>query len=192
MKSLLPSLLDAVDPLDVYALLAARPLGCPSGMHDLQLQRWPSPSGGRSGGLGGPSDHRLFFVLRALTDVVLVDAGKTRTQGNGPVRLDDAGRAAAGFNIMNAPHWTPPPTKTRLVELPATFAATRETVHRKLGVPAGSARTAAIGQHVMEMPAPVVADALSHHPVTTAKIATQVGVTWSHYAPGDHTRTGDS
>jgi hypothetical protein len=41
----------------------------------------------------------------------------------------------------------------------------------------------------MEMPAPVVADALSYHPVTTAKIATQIGATWSRYAPGDHTRT---
>ena len=40
--------------------------------------------------------------------------------------------------------------------------------------------------------APVVADALSYHPVTTAKIATQVDVTWNRYAPGDHTRTGHS
>jgi hypothetical protein len=63
---------------------------------------------------------------------------------------------------------------------------------RKLGVPTTSARTAAIRQHIREMPAPVVADALSYHPVTTAKIATQVGVTWSRYAPGDHIRTGDS
>lgn len=63
---------------------------------------------------------------------------------------------------------------------------------RKLGVPTGSARAAAIRQHVMEMPAPVVADALNYHPVTTSKIATQIGATWSRYAPGDHTRTGDS
>ena len=63
---------------------------------------------------------------------------------------------------------------------------------RKLGVPTGSARTAAIRQHGMEMPAPVVADALSYHPVTTAKIATQLGVTGSHDIPLDHTRTGDS
>jgi hypothetical protein len=43
-----------------------------------------------------------------------------------------------------------------------------------------------------QMPAPVVADALSYHPVTTAKIATQIGATWGRYAPGDHTRIGDS
>jgi len=59
---------------------------------------------------------------------------------------------------------------------------------RKLDVPTSSARTAAIRQHILEMPAPVVADALSYHPVTTAKIATQVGATWSRYAPGDHTQ----
>ena len=45
----------------------------------------------------------------------------------------------------------------------------------KLGVPTRTGRTAAIRQHVLEMPAPVVADALSYHPVTTAKIATHAG-----------------
>jgi hypothetical protein len=35
---------------------------------------------------------------------------------------------------------------------------------RQLGVPTGSARTAAIRQHIMDMPAPIVADALSYHP----------------------------
>jgi len=59
----------------------------------------------------------------------------------------------------------------------------------KLSVPA---RTAAIHQHLLEMPAPLVADALGYHPVTTAKIASHAGATWSRYAPGDHTRTGDS
>jgi hypothetical protein len=62
----------------------------------------------------------------------------------------------------------------------------------KLGVPTLAARTAAIRQHVLDMPTPVVADALNYHTVTTAKIATQTGVTWSRYAIGDHTRTGDS
>ncbi|MGH3547322.1 MAG: hypothetical protein ACRDQU_04180 [Pseudonocardiaceae bacterium] len=35
---------------------------------------------------------------------------------------------------------------------------------RQLGVPTGSARAAAIRQHVLEMPGPVVADALSYTP----------------------------
>jgi hypothetical protein len=39
----------------------------------------------------------------------------------------------------------------------------------KLGVHTRTGRTAAIRQHLLEMPALVVADALSYHPVTTAK-----------------------
>jgi hypothetical protein len=62
----------------------------------------------------------------------------------------------------------------------------------KLGVPTRTARTAAIHQHLLEMPAPLVADALGYHPVTTAKIASHAGANWSRYAAGDHTRTGDS
>lgn len=34
------------------------------------------------------------------------------------------------------------------------------------------------------MPAPVVADALGYHQVTTAKLASQTGATWSRYAAG--------
>src|SRR3954462_2118454 len=37
--------------------------------------------GGRSGPLGGPGDHRIFHLLRELTDVVLVGAGTVRTEG---------------------------------------------------------------------------------------------------------------
>jgi hypothetical protein len=55
-----------------------------------------------------------------------------------------------------------------------------------LGIPATAGRGAPIRQHVLEMPAPVVADALGYHPVTTARLAAQAGNTWSRYAPGDH------
>jgi hypothetical protein len=42
------------------------------------------------------------------------------------------------------------------------------------------------------MPAPVVADALGYHQVTTAKLAAQTGGTWSRYAAGDHLRSPSS
>ncbi|WP_421671915.1 hypothetical protein [Saccharopolyspora spinosa] len=47
------------------------------------------------------------------------------------------------------------------------------------------------------MPAPIVADALGYHPVTTVRLATQAGTTWRRYTPGDHSplqpgRTRDS
>ncbi|MCA1693939.1 MAG: site-specific integrase, partial [Actinobacteria bacterium] len=85
-------------------------------------------------------------------------------------------------------HWLFPGRRAKQPMHPETLAR----LVNKLGVPTRTARTAAIHQHVLDMPAPVVADALSYHPVTAAKIATHIGATWSRYAPGDHTRTGDS
>ena len=38
-----------------------------------------------------------------------------------------------------------------------------------IGVPTTAGRAAAIRQHVLEMPAPVMADALGYHPVTNRK-----------------------
>lgn len=58
-----------------------------------------------------------------------------------------------------------------------------------LGVRTTAGRAAAIRQRVLELPAPVVADALGYHQVTTAKLAAEAGGTWSRYAPGDHTRS---
>jgi riboflavin biosynthesis pyrimidine reductase len=42
---------------------------------------------GRSEGLSSPDDHRLFRLLRALVDVVLVGAGTVRNEGYRPPRL---------------------------------------------------------------------------------------------------------
>ncbi|MEO6091230.1 MAG: hypothetical protein ABIQ18_49830 [Umezawaea sp.] len=58
-------------------------------------------------------------------------------------------------------------------------------VHQ-LGIPTVAGRAAAIREHVLDMPAPVVADALGYHHVTTTRLATQAGTTWNRYAPGDH------
>ena len=58
-----------------------------------------------------------------------------------------------------------------------------------LGIPTTTVRTSAIRQHVLDMPAPVVADALGYHQATATRIATQAGATWSRYAPGDHSRS---
>jgi riboflavin biosynthesis pyrimidine reductase len=43
---------------------------------------------GRSGGLGGAADRRLFQVLRSLADVVLVGSGTARAEKYKPARLD--------------------------------------------------------------------------------------------------------
>jgi integrase len=59
-------------------------------------------------------------------------------------------------------------------------------IHR-IGVPTVASRGAAIRQHLLDMPAPIVADALGYHHTTTTRLAAQAGTTWSRYAPGDHT-----
>jgi len=60
------------------------------------------------------------------------------------------------------------------------------TLIHDLGVPTVAGRAAAIRQHVLEMPAPLVADALGYHQATATRLAAQAGSTWSRYAPGDH------
>lgn len=47
---------------------------------------------GRSAGLSSAADKRVFRVLRAMADVVLVGAGTARIEGYGPVRLPAAHR----------------------------------------------------------------------------------------------------
>lgn len=58
----------------------------------------------------------------------------------------------------------------------------------EIGVPVAAARGAAIRQQLLEMPAPVVADALGYHNKTTTRLLNETGGTWSRYAAGDHTR----
>ncbi|MEU1171055.1 hypothetical protein [Streptomyces microflavus] len=59
----------------------------------------------------------------------------------------------------------------------------------EIGVPVAAARGAAIRQQLLEMPAPVVADALGYHDKTTTRLLTETGGTWSRYAAGNHTRS---
>jgi riboflavin biosynthesis pyrimidine reductase len=42
---------------------------------------------GRSGGLGGPADRKVFAALRSLADVVLVAAGTVRAESYGPAKV---------------------------------------------------------------------------------------------------------
>jgi riboflavin biosynthesis pyrimidine reductase len=60
---------------------------------------------GRSGPLGGEPDHRVFAVLRAWADVILVGAGTMRAEGYGPARVDDATQA---IRSARGQHAVPP------------------------------------------------------------------------------------
>ncbi|MEU6369436.1 hypothetical protein ABZ876_27755 [Streptomyces sp. NPDC046931] len=48
-----------------------------------------------------------------------------------------------------------------------------------IGIPTTAGRTAAIRQHVPEMPATVVAEALGYHRLTTVMLASEAGGSWS-------------
>jgi hypothetical protein len=52
---------------------------------------------------------------------------------------------------------------------------------RKLGIPLRLARIAAVCQLVLDVPAPVVAEALGFHHTTTHRQNTHAGGTWSRY-----------
>ncbi|MGJ6968631.1 hypothetical protein ACSDR0_42665 [Streptosporangium sp. G11] len=57
---------------------------------------------------------------------------------------------------------------------------------REIGIPVAAACGAAIRQQLLEMPAPVVADALGYHDKTTARLLREGGGGWNRYAAGEH------
>ncbi|MBA2810896.1 hypothetical protein E0500_026730 [Streptomyces sp. KM273126] len=59
----------------------------------------------------------------------------------------------------------------------------------EIGIPVAAARGAAIRQQLLELPAPVVADALGYHGKTTSRLLKEAGGTWSRYAAGEHLRS---
>ena len=84
MRQLLPVPVDSVEPLDVY-----RDVPVVAGRPAVRLNMIASVDGstavdGRSGGLGGSADRRVFAALRSLADVVLVAAGTVRAEHYGP------------------------------------------------------------------------------------------------------------
>jgi riboflavin biosynthesis pyrimidine reductase len=100
---------------------------------------------GKSGGLGGDADHRVFDILRRLCDVVLVAAGTVRTEGYGPMVVDqDAvdARVARGlktqpvFAIVSqsldfdpkSPIFTEAPKKPILITTGASSERSREAL----------------------------------------------------------------
>jgi hypothetical protein len=62
----------------------------------------------------------------------------------------------------------------------------------RLGIPTTPSRAAAIRQHVLDTPAPIVAEALGYHHGTTTRLTTQAGGAWNRYAPGDHSQPPSS
>lgn len=93
MRALLPQPVARVEIADAYAI----PPGIGDDRPFVRCNMISSLDGaisvnGRSGMLGGPADGRVFGTLRSLADVILVGAGTVRSEGYGPVRLDDEQR----------------------------------------------------------------------------------------------------
>jgi riboflavin biosynthesis pyrimidine reductase len=87
VRQLFPEFVDAVEPLDVY-----RDLPVVEGRPSVRLNMISSVDGatavdGRSGGLGGSADRKVFAALRSLADVVLVAAGTVRAENYGPAKV---------------------------------------------------------------------------------------------------------
>jgi hypothetical protein len=53
---------------------------------------------------------------------------------------------------------------------------------RDLGLPMRTARISALRHLVLQVPAPVIADALGFHHTTTTRQHASAGATWSRYA----------
>jgi riboflavin biosynthesis pyrimidine reductase len=84
VRQLLPTPVDPVDPMAVYADLPVA-----AGRPGVRLNMIASLDGatavaGVAGGLGGKADQALFALLRSLADVVLVAAGTVRAERYGP------------------------------------------------------------------------------------------------------------
>ena len=87
MRQLFPETIEAIEPLAVY-----RDLPVVGGRPAVRLNMISSVDGataveGRSGGLGGPADRKVFAALRSLADVILVAAGTVRTENYGPANV---------------------------------------------------------------------------------------------------------
>ena len=85
MRQLFPIPREVIDPTEAYAT------------NDRDRSPWivvnmistvdgATAIAGRSGGLGGPADKRVFAAIRSIADVILVGAGTVRAENYGPPR----------------------------------------------------------------------------------------------------------
>ena len=88
---------DEVDPAEIYAADSRPPLGDrPWVLVNMiaSVDGAATDPSGRTAGLGGPADLRVFSAIRAVADIVLAGAGTVRTERYGPARMPPAQEAA--------------------------------------------------------------------------------------------------
>ncbi len=92
MDQIYPHRVVDVDPEVVYAADAREPRDARPWVLSNMIASVDGATtvAGRSTGLGGPGDLRVFRALRGVADVVLVGAGTVRAEDYGPVRLPES------------------------------------------------------------------------------------------------------
>jgi integrase len=142
----------------------------------------------------------MLLYAQPLTRILRLTAGDLTRDGDGRTWL----------NLGDPPNPVPPPFDDLLHQLagarhdhvPANRASTwlfpgRQAGQpaeyqgmaqqlRDLGLPLRTARISALRQLVLQVPAPVIADALGFHPTTTTRQHVNAGAPWSRYVSGDH------
>jgi riboflavin biosynthesis pyrimidine reductase len=90
---------DGVDPAGVYAADSRPPLDDrPWVLSNVvaSVDGAATDPSGRSAGLGGPADLRVFSAIRAVADIVLAGAGTVRVERYGPARMPPDQEEARG------------------------------------------------------------------------------------------------
>lgn len=140
--------------------------------------------------------HPLTRIVQLTVDDVLHDGEATLLRLGEPASPVSAPAAAlllpyiADRDNMNtainqASHWLFPGRRAGRPARPDHLSS----LLGEIGIPVAAARGAAIRQQLLELPAPVVADALGYHEKTTSRLLRESGGTWSRYAAGDHLRS---
>ena len=83
VRLLFPNPADDVDVASLYAS-ADRPRSPLVLVNMISTADGATAIGGKSGGLGGPADKRVFAAIRSLADVILVGAATVRAENYGP------------------------------------------------------------------------------------------------------------
>ncbi|MFC9931876.1 hypothetical protein [Streptomyces sp. NPDC127190] len=95
-----------------------------------------------------------------------------------------ADRSNMNTATNQASHWLFPGRRAGQPARPDRLS----TLLGEISIPV-AARGAAIRQQLLELPAPVVADALGYHDKTTSRLLRETSGTWNRYAAGNHSRS---
>ncbi|WP_306211665.1 site-specific integrase [Actinoplanes sp. RD1] len=145
----------------------------------------PLPERGRTRLLGRPlTDDRTPLRTRVAAMILLIYAQPVSRITR--LTIDDIIRDTDQIllRLGDPPSPMPEPAAVLLLE----YLGQRTATNRDSRWLFPGRRTAAIRQHVLDLPAPIVATALGYHQVTTARLAAEAGTTWSTYAPGDRSK----